>query len=75
MSKNSSRVDDELWRRLCEAFSEMALLELLLLIPKYRGISVLTNSLDLDLEAGAAGFPHAQKRRRNPRREWAMACR
>jgi alkylhydroperoxidase family enzyme len=59
--QSSTRVDDEFWRRLCEGFGEMALLELLLLIPKYRGVSVLTNALNLALEDGAARFPPARE--------------
>jgi len=57
--QTSTRLDDELWRRLREVLSEMALLELLLLITKYREVSVLANALELGLEAGAARFPQA----------------
>jgi alkylhydroperoxidase family enzyme len=55
-----TRIGAEFWRRLCAAFGELAVLELLLLIPKYRGIAVLTNALELELEPGAARFPRAQ---------------
>jgi alkylhydroperoxidase family enzyme len=60
--QTATRVEEGLWRGLSEAFGEMALLELLLLIPKYRGVAVLTNALELELEPGAARFPRALPR-------------
>ena len=38
-------------------FGEMGLLELLLLIGKYRQVCILTNALRLELEEGAPRFP------------------
>lgn len=52
-------VDAGLWRALREAFSEEAILELLLLAGFYRTVSYLTNALALPLEADAARFPPA----------------
>ena len=50
-------VTDELWTELRAAFSEEAILELLLLNCFYRTISVLTNTLQMPLEDFAARFP------------------
>ncbi len=50
-------VTDELWTELHAAFSEEAILELLLLNGFYRTISVLTNTLQMPLEDYAARFP------------------
>lgn len=49
-------VDDDLWTRLREHFSEEAILELLLLAGFYRTTSYLVNSLRLRLERGMARF-------------------
>ena len=48
---------EDFWAELCAAFSEMGLLELLLLIGKYRQVCILTNALRLELEEGAPRFP------------------
>jgi alkylhydroperoxidase family enzyme len=53
----SCDLDDALWTRLRAAFSEEAMLELLLLAGFYRTVSCLTNALRLPLEPYAAGFP------------------
>ena len=53
----SSTLDDVLWQRLRQRFSEEAMLELLLLAGFYRTVSYLTNALQLPLEANAARFP------------------
>lgn len=50
-------VDDDLWAGLSAAFSDEALLELLLLAGFYRTVSYLTNALRLPLEPFAARFP------------------
>ncbi len=50
-------IDDGLWLLLAEAFSEEAILELLMLTGFYRTVSYLTNALRLPLEPGAARFP------------------
>ena len=50
-------IDDALWASLREAFSEAAMLELLLLAGFYRTVSYLTNALRLPLEPYAARFP------------------
>jgi alkylhydroperoxidase family enzyme len=50
-------VEDALWQRLRERFSEEAILELLMLAGFYRTVSYLTNALRLPREANAARFP------------------
>jgi alkylhydroperoxidase family enzyme len=50
-------VDDALWGEMRAAFSEEAMLELLLLAGFYRTVSYLTNVLRLLPEAYAARFP------------------
>jgi alkylhydroperoxidase family enzyme len=50
-------LDDALWTELRAAFSEEAILELLLLAGFYRTVSYLTNALRLPPERFAAGFP------------------
>jgi alkylhydroperoxidase family enzyme len=50
-------VDDELWTALRAAFSENAVLELLMLAGFYRTVSYLTNGLRLPLESIGARFP------------------
>lgn len=52
-----THIADALWRPLRAAFSEEALLELLLLAGFYRTVSTLTNALELPLEPDAARFP------------------
>jgi alkylhydroperoxidase family enzyme len=47
-------VGDALWTELCAAFSEEAILELLLLAGFYRTVSYLTNALNLPPEPFAA---------------------
>jgi len=46
-----------MWRELRAAFSEEAMLELLLLAGFYRTVSYLANALRLPLEPDAARFP------------------
>lgn len=50
-------IDDALWAELRAAFSEEALLELLLLAGFYRTVSCLTNALRLPPEPFAQRFP------------------
>jgi alkylhydroperoxidase family enzyme len=50
-------IDDALWAELSAAFSEEAILELLLLAGFYRTVSYLTNALRLPPERYAARFP------------------
>lgn len=50
-------IDDALWTRLHEAFTEDALLELLMLAGFYRTVSYLANALRLPLESVGARFP------------------
>ncbi|HXZ00415.1 MAG TPA: carboxymuconolactone decarboxylase family protein [Stellaceae bacterium] len=50
-------LDDALWRELRGAFSEEALIEILMLAGFYRMVSYLTNALRLPLESYAARFP------------------
>lgn len=52
-----TRISDALWSALSEVYSEAARIELLMLANVYRGVSVLTNSLDMPLEEFAARFP------------------
>ena len=53
----SSDIDDALWSALRERFTELALLEVVMLSGFYRTVSCLTNSLRLPLETFAAKFP------------------
>lgn len=50
-------IDDALWDRLCEAFSENARIELMMLAGFYRTVSLLVNGLRLEPEPFAAPFP------------------
>jgi alkylhydroperoxidase family enzyme len=50
-------IDDTLWAGLREHFSEVALIEVLMLAGFYRTVSYLTNALRLPLESYAARFP------------------
>jgi alkylhydroperoxidase family enzyme len=52
-----TKLTDALWNELAAAYSEEAVLELLLLSGFYRTISVLTNTLQMPLEDYAARFP------------------
>jgi alkylhydroperoxidase/carboxymuconolactone decarboxylase family protein YurZ len=52
-------VAEEFWTELRANFAEMALLELLLLIGKYRQVCILTNALALEPEKDAPRFPPA----------------
>jgi len=56
---HDSSIDDGLWRSLRAAFTEEAMLELLMLAGFYRTVSYLTNALQLPLEANGARFPPA----------------
>ncbi|MGR4871582.1 carboxymuconolactone decarboxylase family protein [Variovorax sp. LARHSF232] len=47
-------IDDALWQSLASAFSDEAMLELLMLAGFYRTVSYLTNALRLPNEAGSA---------------------
>ena len=55
--QESCDLTPEFWAELRETFDEMALLELLLLIGKYRQVCILTNALAIELEEGAPRFP------------------
>jgi alkylhydroperoxidase family enzyme len=50
-------IDDALWQRLSAAFSEEAILEVLMLAGFYRTVSYLTNALRLPCEPYGARFP------------------
>ncbi len=50
-------IDEPLWARLSEAFSEEARIELMMLAGFYRTVSLLANGLRLVPEAFAAAFP------------------
>lgn len=52
-------IDDALWTRLAEAFSEEARIELMMLAGFYRTVSLLANGLRLEPEHFAAPFPGA----------------
>ena len=54
-------IDDELWLALRNAFSENAIIELLMLAGFYRTVSYLTNGLRLPLEAVGARFPEKRE--------------
>jgi hypothetical protein len=53
----SCEIAEDFWSELRESFEEMALLEILMLIGKYRQVAILTNALRLELEPGAPRFP------------------
>ncbi|WP_304165801.1 carboxymuconolactone decarboxylase family protein [Phenylobacterium aquaticum] len=53
----SSELEEDFWAELRAEFSEMALLELLLVIGKYRQVCILTNALRLEPEAGTPALP------------------
>lgn len=53
----SCDIDDVLWLALREAFSENAVIELLMLAGFYRTVSYLANGLRLPLEDAGARFP------------------
>lgn len=55
--QDSCDLPEDSWSELRQFFDEMALLELLLLIGKYRQVCILTNALRLDLEPQGARFP------------------
>lgn len=59
----TSDIDDALWGEMAGQFSDMALIEILMLAGFYRAVSYLTNALRLPLESYAARFP---ARRRAP---------
>jgi len=50
-------IDDALWARLTEAFSEEARIELMMLAGFYRTVSLVVNGLRLQPEPFAAPFP------------------
>jgi alkylhydroperoxidase family enzyme len=50
-------IDDALWQRLGTAYSEEAILEILMLAGFYRTVSYLTNALRLSNEPFGAKFP------------------
>ena len=52
-------VDDGLWAELRAAFTENAILELLMVAGFYRTVSYLTNALRIPLERAGARFPAA----------------
>jgi alkylhydroperoxidase family enzyme len=54
---SSCTLDEETWQLLRDHFSELAILELLMLCGFYRTVSYLTNALQLPAEPGAAAFP------------------
>jgi alkylhydroperoxidase family enzyme len=53
---DTATVDDDLWLRLRETFTEEAMIELLLLVGFYHSTSFLVNALRLPLEPNAARF-------------------
>ena len=55
--QHSCDVNDALWSELRAVFDEMAVLELLMLVGKYREVCILTNALRLELEPGMPVIP------------------
>jgi alkylhydroperoxidase family enzyme len=53
------RIDDTLWERLLARFTDLALVELVMLAGQYRMVSYLTNVLRLEPETFAPRFPPA----------------
>ena len=52
----TSRVDDELWRRLSDEMTEEEILDLLMLCGWYHAISFTANGIELDAEPAAPSF-------------------
>ena len=55
--RDGATLSEPLWGELSAAFSDEAVLELILLNGFYRTISILTNALDMPLEEFGARFP------------------
>ncbi|WP_309646581.1 carboxymuconolactone decarboxylase family protein [Phenylobacterium sp.] len=55
--QHECEVAEDFWAELRESFSEMALLEILMLIGKYRQVCILTNALRLEHEPDTPRFP------------------
>lgn len=55
--QQSCDISEDFWSELRGEFAEMALLELLLVIGKYRQVCILTNALRLEREAGTPAIP------------------
>ncbi|HEY2782415.1 MAG TPA: carboxymuconolactone decarboxylase family protein [Steroidobacteraceae bacterium] len=55
--QDSCDLSESVWSELRANFEELAILELLLLIGKYRQVCILTNALALAPEEGARRFP------------------
>lgn len=53
----TSRVSDDLWRRLVEGWSAAQLVELVALVGQYHAVSFLTNAFALSPESFAPRFP------------------
>ncbi len=53
----TSDIDDALWSAMAGQFSDMALIEVLMLAGFYRTVSYLANALRLPLEPYGARFP------------------
>lgn len=53
----TSDIDDALWSTMAGQFSDMAVIEVLMLAGFYRTVSYLTNALRLPLEGNGARFP------------------
>ncbi|MDX5372431.1 MAG: carboxymuconolactone decarboxylase family protein [Pseudomonadaceae bacterium] len=53
----SASVDDDLWRRLGEHFSDQQLIECLLLVGLYHAVSFVVNALRVEREDYAPRFP------------------
>lgn len=53
-------ISDELWDEASQAFSDEALLEIIMVAGFYRTVSYLTNATQLPLEAFAGRFPEPQ---------------
>lgn len=57
--QDGCEIAEEFWAELRASFAEMALLELLLMIGKYRQVCILTNALALMPETDPPRFPPA----------------
>ncbi|MES2818920.1 MAG: carboxymuconolactone decarboxylase family protein [Pseudomonadota bacterium] len=57
----TAQVDDELWARLRQHFDEEQLIECLLLVGFYHGVSFVVNGLRVEREPGAPRFPGCQE--------------
>jgi alkylhydroperoxidase family enzyme len=52
------KISDSTWEALCESWSEQQLFDLLFAVGQYTLVSMVLNSLGVQIEDGSEGFPH-----------------